>query len=92
MGRPIITTDTAGCRETVVPNVNGYLVPVKSVKPLVKAMERMIETAPGVESMTVRLSHGRLDEDWSTPYYLFRRSVAILFAGWIYVVKKGVLE
>lgn len=38
MGRPIITTDAPGCRETVVPGENGYLVPVKSVDKLVQAM------------------------------------------------------
>jgi glycosyltransferase involved in cell wall biosynthesis len=31
MGRPIITTDAPGCRETVAQGVNGYLVPVKNV-------------------------------------------------------------
>ena len=49
-------------------------------------MERMMETAPGVESVDVRLPHGRLDEDWSTPYYLFRRVVAILFAATVLIV------
>jgi glycosyltransferase involved in cell wall biosynthesis len=34
MGRPIVTTDAPGCRETVINNLNGYLVPVKSVEEL----------------------------------------------------------
>lgn len=42
MGRPIITTDAPGCRETVVDSYNGYLVPVKSVDGLVKAMQEFI--------------------------------------------------
>ncbi|WP_339651665.1 glycosyltransferase family 4 protein [Halopseudomonas pelagia] len=42
MGRPIITTDAPGCRETVVHGDNGFLVPVKSVEALVAAMERFI--------------------------------------------------
>ena len=42
MGRPIITTDAPGCRETVVEGDNGFLVPVKSVDALVAAMERFI--------------------------------------------------
>ena len=29
MGRPVITTDAPGCRETVVDGDNGFLVPVK---------------------------------------------------------------
>lgn len=47
MGRPVITTDAPGCRETVVDGENGYLVPVKSVDALVGAMTRLIET-PGL--------------------------------------------
>ena len=42
MGRPVITTDTAGCRETVIEGVNGFLVPVGSVEPLAQAMERFV--------------------------------------------------
>ena len=42
MGRPVITTDVPGCRETVVDGVNGYLVPVKNVEKLVDAMEKFI--------------------------------------------------
>ena len=29
MGRPIITSDAPGCRETVINNLNGFLVPKK---------------------------------------------------------------
>lgn len=38
-GRPIVTTNAPGCRETVVNGVNGYMVPVKDVSALEKAME-----------------------------------------------------
>ena len=43
MGRPIITSDAPGCRETVKDGDNGYLVPVKSVDALVIAMQRFID-------------------------------------------------
>ncbi|CAG2146148.1 N, N'-diacetylbacillosaminyl-diphospho-undecaprenol alpha-1,3-N-acetylgalactosaminyltransferase [Cupriavidus yeoncheonensis] len=43
MGRPIITTDAPGCRETVIDGENGLLVPVKSVSGLEQAMLRLIE-------------------------------------------------
>ena len=43
MGRPIITTDAPGCRETVIEGQNGYLVPIKSVDALEKAMCRFID-------------------------------------------------
>ena len=42
MGRPIITTDAPGCRETVIDGYNGYLVPVKAVEELAAAMEHFI--------------------------------------------------
>lgn len=42
MGRPIITTDVPGCRETVIDGYNGFLVPVKSSEELAIAMERFI--------------------------------------------------
>lgn len=57
MSRPIITTDTNGCRETVKDGVNGYLVPVGDCEALAEAMEKMIlhpESIPkmGEESMS----------------------------------------
>jgi glycosyltransferase involved in cell wall biosynthesis len=43
MGRPVITTNTVGCRETVDDGVNGYLcVPSDSID-LSKKMERIIQ-------------------------------------------------
>ncbi len=43
MERPVITTDTAGCRETVDENVNGYLVPVRNANALADAMLTFLE-------------------------------------------------
>ncbi len=43
MGRPIITTDWPGCRETVVDGVNGFLVPIKDADALAEKMIWMIE-------------------------------------------------
>ncbi|MGC3895539.1 glycosyltransferase family 4 protein [Pseudomonas urmiensis] len=42
MGRPIITTDAPGCRETVVDGVNGFLVEVKNVSMLADSMRHFI--------------------------------------------------
>lgn len=42
MAKPVITTRTAGCRETVIENISGYLVNVEDVEDLVKAMKEMI--------------------------------------------------
>jgi glycosyltransferase involved in cell wall biosynthesis len=43
MGRPIITTDAPGCRETVIDGDNGFLIPVKNVNALVEAMKKFID-------------------------------------------------
>jgi len=43
MARPVITTDTAGCRDTVEPGVNGLLTPVKDVDGLTKAMLTLLK-------------------------------------------------
>ena len=42
VGRPIITTDVPGCRETVVHGVNGLLVPPRDVKALAQSMLSLI--------------------------------------------------
>ncbi|NDV27147.1 glycosyltransferase family 4 protein [Desulfovibrio sp. JC010] len=41
-GRPIVTTDTTGCRETVREGQNGFMVPVKDIAALEQAMEKFI--------------------------------------------------
>lgn len=43
VGRPIITTNTVGCRETVIDGLNGLLVQVKSKISLVDAIKKMLE-------------------------------------------------
>ena len=43
VGRPIITTDTVGCRETVIDGLNGLLVRVKSKSSLVDSIKKMLE-------------------------------------------------
>jgi len=42
-GRPVITTNAPGCRETTVDGDNGYLVPVKDVHALAAAMLRLAD-------------------------------------------------
>ena len=51
-GRPIITTDVPGCRETVIHEKNGLLVPVKDSVALANAMIRLLnETDKNIERM-----------------------------------------
>jgi glycosyltransferase involved in cell wall biosynthesis len=51
MGRPVITTDAPGCRETAVDGVNGFLVPPRSVDDLAQAMARFVEAPELVRQM-----------------------------------------
>ncbi|MFA5181824.1 MAG: glycosyltransferase family 4 protein [Syntrophales bacterium] len=41
-GRPIVTTDTPGCREIVQDGINGFLVPLRDDKALAAALHRLI--------------------------------------------------
>ena len=43
VGRPIITSDAPGCRETVVDGYNGFLVQVNSIDGLAERMETLAE-------------------------------------------------
>jgi len=38
MGRPIITTRVSGCKETVINNKNGFLIPCKNINILIEKM------------------------------------------------------
>jgi glycosyltransferase involved in cell wall biosynthesis len=53
-GRPIVTTDSAGCRETVHHGRNGLLVPVRDVEALTAALERLAGNASLRKAMGAR--------------------------------------
>ena len=42
MGKPIVTTDNVGCRETVDDGFNGYLCELRSTSSLVEKLELII--------------------------------------------------
>jgi glycosyltransferase involved in cell wall biosynthesis len=44
MGRPLIATDIAGCREIVVDNKNGYLCAPRDANDLARKMQQFVET------------------------------------------------
>lgn len=51
IGRPVITTDVPGCRETVVDGVNGFLVPKWDAQTLAEKMSYFIENPEKVNQM-----------------------------------------
>jgi len=54
VGRPIITTDVPGCRETTITGYNGFLVKAKDIGSLQKAMEKLIENSTLLSEMGAR--------------------------------------
>lgn len=64
IGRPIITTDVPGCRETVKNGKNGYLVPARDAKALAEAMEKFIldpDLAPKMGTFSRKLAQEKYD-------------------------------
>ncbi len=64
MGRPIVTTDAPGCRETVIPGQNGFLVPPKAVEPLCEMMEQFIKAPQLIPEMGIasrKIALGKYD-------------------------------
>ena len=51
MGRPIITTDAPGCRETVTHGRNGFLVPIRDSVALAEAMEQFVRNPDLIKKM-----------------------------------------
>ena len=51
IGRPILTTDAPGCRDTVVDGGNGWLVPLRNVDALASRMTWFIENPEQWQNM-----------------------------------------
>jgi glycosyltransferase involved in cell wall biosynthesis len=53
VGRPIVTTDSTGCRDAVIDGYNGFLVPVKNAELLAEKLEILIR------DKTLRIQMGK---------------------------------
>ena len=65
MGRPIITTDSIGCRDTVIDGVNGFLIPIQNEECLINKMEFFIKNKDQIIKMgkaSRTLAEERFDE------------------------------
>ena len=51
MGKPMVTTDTPGCRDVVTDGVNGLLVPVGDAVALASAVEKLLASSDLREQM-----------------------------------------
>ena len=66
IGRPIITTDVPGCRETVIDGVNGFLVEKWNPKALAEKMIYFIEHPEQIKKMgdeSYKLAQEKFDAD-----------------------------
>lgn len=64
MGRPVITTNSPGCRDTVIEGVNGFLVPPGDPAALAESMRHFIDHPESITSMgreSRRLAEERFD-------------------------------
>ena len=64
MGKPIVTTDWRGCRDTVDPGVNGFLVPPRNAEALATAMARFLENpalSPRFGAASRRMAEEKFD-------------------------------
>ena len=53
MGRPIVTCNSRGCKETVSDGKNGYLVEPRDTDMLAKCLSRFVESPNLIELMGV---------------------------------------
>lgn len=51
IGRPIITTNSIGCKDTVEDGVNGYLIPIKDSDALAKKLRLLLTNRDLIEEM-----------------------------------------
>lgn len=51
IGRAIITTNTVGCKETVIDGVNGFLIPLFDTKTLAEKMKYFIQNPQKINEM-----------------------------------------
>ena len=51
IGRPVVTTDSVGCRDTVIDGKNGFLIPIKDSDALAIALKKLIDNKELRQSM-----------------------------------------
>lgn len=64
IGRPIVTTRSIGCKDTVDDGVTGFLIPVKDVEALKKKLQLLIDDA-GLRQEMGRASREKAEKEFS---------------------------
>lgn len=77
VGRPVVTTDAVGCRETVTPGENGWMLQVGNTEGLAKAMGEVAVLPREQLEQLARASRNRAEEVFDV------RKVNQQMVGWI---------
>ncbi len=64
-GRPLITSDIPGCKESVENGLNGYLVKVKSKTSLLAAMRRFMNLSVADREQMGRAGRSKMEKDFA---------------------------
>jgi glycosyltransferase involved in cell wall biosynthesis len=81
MGRPLITTDVPGCRETVVQGHNGFLCKVRDADDLAGAMRRILESSLEEREVLGANSRRLVEENYSEDIVISRYLRVITMIG-----------
>lgn len=63
IGRPIITSNSVGCKETLVDGYNGFLIPTKDVDALVEKLDLLLDDAD------LRVKMGKAGRQYAEKYF-----------------------
>ena len=63
IGRPVITCNSVGCKETVIDGYNGYLIPTKNVDALVEKLDILLSNP------SLRQEMGRNSRKYAEEYF-----------------------
>jgi len=64
MGRPVITTDAVGCRETVDDGVTGFLCQPRDAADLAATMRRMMDMAPAARTEMGQRGRAKMEAEF----------------------------
>lgn len=69
IGRPIVTTDSIGCKDTVEEGYNGYLVPIKNSELLAERLKALIDN-PSLQQEMGRNSRRLAERDFDLEFVI----------------------
>ncbi|MCZ8112956.1 MAG: glycosyltransferase family 4 protein [Betaproteobacteria bacterium] len=80
MGRPIITTDSIGCRDVVDDGLNGYLCRQRDPQDLADKLERLVALSPKEREAMGRRGREKMEQEFDERIVIQRYLAAIALA------------